>query len=320
MLLHPMLLAAALAQAAPVDAHDPTLAKQGEFYYVVSTGRGPSPWMPLRRSKDLMTWERIGQVFNMKPAWTAADYPRTRSLWAPDLALHNGRYHLFYSVSSFGSNHSAIGRASSPTLDPASPDYGWTDHGPVIESRPGRDEWNAIDPNLVLDEQGDPWLAFGSFWGGLKLRRLNPETYLPDRQDETLYALAARPGEGAIEAPCLYRRGAYWYLFASFDHCCRGARSDYRLVVGRSDRLTGPYRDAAGVPMLEGGGTEILAGSGPERGPGHCAVLRDVDREWLAHHVYDAGDRGRPELRVRPLRWREDGWPTVGEAVGLTSK
>jgi arabinan endo-1,5-alpha-L-arabinosidase len=186
------------------------------------------------------------------------------------------------------------------------------DHGPVIESRPERDDWNAIDPQLVVDDQGRAWLAFGSFWSGVKLRRLEMETLQSSQEDPRLYGLARREGEGAVEAPFLYRRGEWWYLFVSFDHCCRGARSDYRIMVGRSREVTGPYLDALGMPLMEGGGTPVLEGAGSMRGPGHCAVVRDGDREWLVYHAYDAEDRGRSKLQVRSLEWTEEGWPGVG--------
>src|SRR6185503_10432622 len=129
----------------------------------------------IRCSKDLINWRLCGDVFAHLPEWAVKDVPGVRGLWAPDVSYFNGRYHLYYSVSTFGSNRSSIGLATNETLDPARDKYRWVDQGKVIGSNVS-DDWNAIDPDVVLDEQDQPWLAFGSFWGGIKLRKLDPST------------------------------------------------------------------------------------------------------------------------------------------------
>jgi len=82
------------------------------------------------------------------------------------------------------------------------------------------------------------------------------------QRDTTLYSLASRPPadpiRGSIEAPFIVHRGGYWYLFVSFDFCCRGTKSTYNVVVGRSAQITGPFTDKDGKPMLEGGGTRVI--------------------------------------------------------------
>ena len=105
----------------------------------------------------------------------------------------------------------------------------------------------------------------------------------------------------------------------SFDHCWRGVDSDYKVMVGRSRSLSGPYLDRTGKPLLKGGGTLALAGSGRMRGPGHNAVLRDGDQEWFVHHYYDAEFHGLQMLHIRPLRWTGDGWPEVGGPIAWPS-
>lgn len=240
--------------------------------------------------------------------------PGLRGLWAPDVAYFNGKYHLYYSVSTFGSNHSRIGLATNQTLNPASDKYRWMDQGHVIGSNVG-DDWNAIDPDVVLDERNQPWLAFGSFWGGIKLRKLDGATGKLSSQDQTLYSLASRTRDsgapGAIEAPNIIRRNDYYYLFVSFDFCCRGKDSTYNIRVGRARNLTGPYIDRSGKPMMEGGGALVLAGAGRWAGPGHCAVLQEKDRDLLVYHAYDTEWRGVSTLRIAVLRWDSDGWPTI---------
>ncbi|MDO6425141.1 arabinan endo-1,5-alpha-L-arabinosidase, partial [Saccharophagus degradans] len=73
----------------------------------------------------------------------------------------------------FGKNTSGIGVTVSPTLNPRAPNYGLQDKGMVLRSVPERDEWNAIDPNRVVDNNGTAWMAFGSFWQSLKMGALD---------------------------------------------------------------------------------------------------------------------------------------------------
>ena len=136
-----------------------------------------------------------------------------------------------------------------------------------MRSTPGEDDFNAIDPDLSYDEQGRLWMAFGSFWSGIKLRRLDPATGKLSAEHPEIHSLASRPAPGAVEGPSIVRRGGFYYLFVSFDFCCRGIDSDYRVMVGRSRSITGPYVDRDGVPMTEGGGTELLRGYNEFAGP-----------------------------------------------------
>jgi arabinan endo-1,5-alpha-L-arabinosidase len=295
------------------NVHDPAVVEEAGRFYLFSTRAGLS----VRCSDDLVRWRLCGDVFGHLPRWAVDEVPGLRGLWAPDISYFNGRYHLYYSASTFGSNRSAIGLATNLTLDPARENYAWQDQGKVIGSS-GSDDWNAIDPNLVLDEAGQPWLSFGSFWGGIKLRKIDPGTGKLSTRDEMLYALASRPrgpGQtGAVEAPFIVRREGYYYLFVSFDLCCRGAQSTYNVRVGRSRRVTGPYADRSGRPMTEGGGTLVIEGGGRWAGPGHCAVLRTKWGDKLVYHAYDTQWRGTPTLRISDLNWDEEGWPTVSSA------
>lgn len=291
------------------DVHDPAVIEEGGRYYLFSTGHG----IPIRRSDDLVDWSPAGQVFAELPAWASSTIPGVAFPWAPDVAHFGGRYHLYYSLSTFGSQRSAIGLATNETLDPTSPAYAWVDRGVVVASRPGVDDFNAIDPNVAFDASGQPWLAWGSFWGGIRMRRLDAETGLLSEADGTVHALAARTGVPAIEAPFIVRHDDLYYLFVSFDSCCQGAASSYKVMVGRSDAITGPYVDRAGQPMTAGGGTLVLEGYGRIRGPGHNAVLVDDDRAYLVHHFYDAEGDGVPTLQVRALLWDDEGWPLAGD-------
>lgn len=297
--------------------HDPVMARELETYYVFSTnqGRQDKGIIPIRASKDMRAWKLAGYVFPKLPAWAVKEIPKARGAWAPDISFFNGRYHLYYAVSSFGSRNSAIGLATNTTLDPASKQYKWVDQGMVLRSSEGQDDWNAIDPNLVGENNRSLWLVWGSFWGGIKMRRIDPETGKLSETDTTMYSLASRPRvppmNGSIEAPFLIKHGRSWYLFASFDRCCQGARSTYNVVVGRSKNITGPYRARNGTLMTEGGGTPVIAATTPHwRGPGHQAVFEDRGTDYLVFHAYH-GTTGRPHLQISTMTWDKDGWPVV---------
>lgn len=277
--------------------HDPSVVKRPDGSYLVAhTGDG----IALKTSTDRVAFRDAGSAFPGGAPWTTSYTAGSRTLWAPDVSSHNGRYYLYYAASTFGSNHSAIFLATSPSGASGT----WTHQGLVVESRAG-DDFNAIDPALVVDDQGW-WLAFGSFWSGIKLIRLDPATGL--RQGSGMTAIAGRGG-GAIEAPYIVKRGRYYYQYVSFDLCCRGASSTYRVLAGRSTSVTGPYTDRGGVPMNSGGGTEILAGHGSVHGPGHEAVLADHDGDLLFYHYY--ADNGASLLGINRLTYDAAGWPVV---------
>jgi arabinan endo-1,5-alpha-L-arabinosidase len=306
----PAATAAPTPSAAATNVTDPSLIRAGDTYYLFSSG----PGIELRESTDLIDWKRVGSVFPCIPAWALAMVPGATSVWAPDISYFDGAYHLYYAVSTFGSQRSVIGLATSPTLDPSAPGYGWVDHGLVVASQPRRDHFNAIDPNVLVDPASNVWLAFGSQWSGIKLVPLDPTTGKPWPSRGPV-ALAARPAGQPIEAPFLFHRGDFYYLFVSFDNCCQGAASSYKIMVGRSTRVTGPFLDESGRLMTRGGGSLVLAGSGRFRGPGSNAVIDSGGQTWLVYQAYDALNAGIPTLQVRSLDWTASGWPVAGAAL-----
>ncbi|NJR79649.1 family 43 glycosylhydrolase [Sphingomonas corticis] len=304
-----------------VPVHDPVLIREGKTWHVFSTGIGREGQGLLahRTSPDLTTWTAATPPFATLPAWALAAVPGAKNLWAPDISFVNGRYRLYYSVSTFGSNRSAIGLATSATLDPAAPGYGWRDEGLVVQSRPG-DDFNAIDPNFVADAQGRHWLSLGSFWTGLKLFRLDPTTGKPLDPRAKPIAIASRPvpagAPSIVEAPFIFERGGFYWLIASYDYCCKGVNSTYYTVIARATSVEGPFLGKDGSAMLKGGGTILLRADLQEkqrfRGPGHAGHFRDADgTDYLVWHAYDRQKNGAPTLRLAQLRWGADGWPTV---------
>ena len=289
-----------------IRAHDPsTIVQCGDEFWVFATGRGLRAY----HSRDLMKWESAPPVFSVAPKWNADLVPGTRELsyWAPDVIHIGDRYLLYYSVSIFGKNTSAIGLASNATLDPGNPSFKWNDGGTVIQSTT-TDKFNTIDPSVFLDRDGKLWLAFGSYWSGIKLIELDPKTGKRIAADSPMYSLAHAK---EIEASCLYRHGDDYFLFVNWGLCCRGVSSTYNIRVGKSNKITGPYLDKDGKDMLAGGGTLFAGTDGAFVGPGHAGFLEKDGQTYVSMHFYDATRSGIGTLAIRTLSWDRDGWPTA---------
>jgi len=290
-----------------IRVHDPSMTRTAAgTYYLFGTHRG----VLISSSPDRVHFTSAGQAFTAPPAWVSAYNPRG-DLWAPDVSRHHGRYLLYYTASRFGTQNSAIGLATSRDASPGS----WSDRGVLIASQPGS-PYNAIDPALAVDRSGKWWLSFGSFWNGINLIAIDPATGKQLAGDSAVHRLAHRPASPAIEGACIYPHGPWYYLFASFDRCCRGAASTYHIVVGRAANITGPYRDRCGVDMQIGGGTILLSSHGRYAGPGGQSVFHDTGGDYLIYHYYDAAQGGRPTLGINSIGWDAAGWPFLCGAAG----
>jgi arabinan endo-1,5-alpha-L-arabinosidase len=285
-----------------VRVHDPSVVRAPNGAYIlVHTGDN----LVVKTSTDRIAWRNAGVVWPGGAPWTTPYTGGSPTLWAPDISHHDGQFSLYYAASTFGSQRSGIFLATSPTGQSGS----WTDRGLVIDSGSAVD-YNAIDPNLVVDAQGGRWLTLGSFWTGIKMIRLDPATGRRSTSDPAVRAIARRPAPpDAIEAPFVFRHGGFHYLFVSFDLCCRGAQSTYRIMVGRSASVTGPYVDRGGTALTSGGGTQVLAGHGSVHGPGGQSVIADRDGAVLVYHYY--ADDGTALLGINRLGWDAAGWPFV---------
>jgi arabinan endo-1,5-alpha-L-arabinosidase len=287
-----------------ITVHDPAAVRGADgVFSVFSTHNG----IEIRTSNDRIAFTRAGSVLPNGATWATAFTGNVRDLWAPDVSFHNGQYYLYYSVSTFGSNTSAIGLATSPTARAGS----WTDRG-LVYSSAASGNFNAIDPNLIVDAAGKWWLAFGSWWTGIKMIQLDPASGKQLSSNQTRFNLAGRTSTAlGIEAPFVFRHGGFYYLFTSWDLCCRGVNSTYRVMVGRSASVTGPYTDRSGAPLASGGGTELVASHGRFIGPGGQSVITDGSQDLLVYHYYDGSDRGTPKLGINLLGWDADGWPVL---------
>jgi arabinan endo-1,5-alpha-L-arabinosidase len=302
------------------NMHDPSIIRVDDTYYVFSTdnhvAKRPAPGIMVRKSKDLINWNYIGQALKGVPEgakqWTGAFF-----LWAPDVVKLGNSYYLYYSASIFGTNKSYIGVASSSSIEGP-----WTDQGEVIKTDKG-DGPNAIDPNIIIDKNGQPWMAYGSFFGGLHILPLNSETGKPSEEGfGTLIATRNHETEsGAVEGPYIMYHPEFkkYYLFSSYDSLFE----DYNVRVGRSDSITGPYVDINGIELTDTShepqyevGNKILSGYSFTEGEGwigsgHNSVLIDGDQFYMVHHARGESSSNWSYLHVRKMLWTEEGWPIV---------
>lgn len=293
--------------------HDPCIIKEGDTYHLFNTSHEGDPYglIHWRTSKDLKTWSHNGALLQTFAPWVKKKLPEAKGIWAPDVSYTNGQFRIYYSVSSFGKNTSFIGMITTPTLDDSSSNFILKDHG-IIFSSNATDDFNAIDPSIINDDDGKQYLSFGSFWTGLKLIEIDKTTGKPFSAKPQIISIAKRPPPGAIEAPCIIKRGEYYYLFASFDNCCRGIESTYFTGVGRSKSIKGPYLAKNNKPMMNSN-YHIVAWANKTKdrfiGPGGGVIFRDNNTDYFVYHAYDTTKNGLPTLRISPLEWTQDGWP-----------
>lgn len=305
--------------------HDPVMAYEDSTYYLFATGMG----IQQMTSHDRRTWTvSRTPVMTVIPQWTHDSVPGFQQhVWAPDIIRWHDRWWMAYSCSTFGKNGSAIGLLSTRSLARQL----WNDEGCIITSREKRDQWNAIDPCFVIDDNDTPWLFWGSFWDGIQIARLDTTMHLAtgerprtvarryDKGSDGLWKNVKEEnptskfaGNNAIEAPFVFKHDGWYYLFVSWDYCCRGAKSNYRVAVGRSKNVAGPYLDRDGKDMAKGGGTLVIEGDKQQfEAAGHCAVYHLDGEDIFICHGYSVKHNGASILISRTIQWTADGWPLL---------
>ena len=301
------------------SVHDPSIIRQGSTSYAFTTdvlGLPPGNYLPIRCSQGKIAWTACGSIFpNAMPAWVIAKVPGIVGLWAPDISYFNGEYHVYYAGSTLGSQQSVIGLVTNTTLDPNDPAYHWVDQGEVLQSHPG-DDFNAIDPNILIDTDGSVWMTYGSYWSGIKQRQIDPSTGMLLASNQTRYNLAARPGvpTDPIEGSSLVHHGNYYYLFVSIDFCCNRdiATDNYKEAVGRSSSPHGHFVDEKGTPMMNGGATVLLQSDSTWNAPGGgTAYLDATDGDSLiVFHALNMPENGALYFWLKSIDWVND-WPVI---------
>lgn len=292
--------------------HDPAMIKDGNTYYVYSTGMG----IPFKTSKDMIHWKNAGRVFTKKttPKWFTKDIPEQKGdVWAPDIHYYKGKYYLYYAVSAWMNFNSSIGLATNTTLDPNNPAYKWVDQGQVISYKNGGKGVNVIDPNVFIDKDGKVWLVYGSYKAGVRLTQLNPKNGLLQNNPPKIIKLTNGLGEGSF----IIKGPKYYYLFVSRGRCCAGLKSTYQVVMGRATKIEGPYLNKKGESMLDNKYSLFLAGDYQEPGRGGNSFFTEGDTTYIVYHAYTRSAHGMPLLNIKPVYMNKDGWPTMNSSNPL---
>jgi arabinan endo-1,5-alpha-L-arabinosidase len=300
---------------------DPSVIRQGSTYYAFSTdvaGSHVSGFLHVRSSQDKVNWTDIGSIFPAGiPHWVAEKVVGVVGLWAPDVSFFNGEYHVYYNGSVLGTQRTVIGLVTNATLDPQDRAYQWVDRGLVLESKAG-DDFNALDPTILVDRDGSIWMTYGSYWTGIKQRQIDPPTGMLLASNPTRYNLATRPGvpHNPIEGASLIHHGNFYYLFVSVDYCCESKSSEdnYKQAVGRSASPHGPFVDENGTPMMGGGGTVLLKGDADWNAPGGGTAYYDPDsgESFLIFHAQNLAQKATPYQWFKALNWIND-WPVFAQ-------
>ncbi|HYO95436.1 MAG TPA: arabinan endo-1,5-alpha-L-arabinosidase [Polyangiaceae bacterium] len=291
-------------------AHDPSLTREGDVYYLFSTGRPttgsvPRDMVTIKSSTDGVTWARRGSAFPSVLPWWRSDIPAPE-IWAGEVRKVKDTYYLYYSISAWGNYNSSIGLATNTTLDSTNPAYNWVDRGKVIDFRNGGTGVNVIDPNLFIEDDGTWWLVYGSYRSGLRLTQLDPATgkLLKDPPDIT--TLTNSLGEGVS----LLKRGTYYYLIVSTGTCCALLDSTYHVGMGRAATLKGPFITQDNRRMLDGAYTTLLRGDANHPGVGGQSFYEENGQLYMVYHAYTRPS-GEAVINVRPIFFSQAGWPTM---------
>jgi len=285
-----------------IFVHDPSgIGEDSSRYYIFATGQG----IDIHYSTNLSVWMNGGHVWNNGgyPSWWRGYQPTGYgTVWAPDVFKYQSTYRLYYAISTFGSEVSCIGLATSTHLA-----NGWADQGQVICSKNG-DGYNAIDPHVLDDSSGKQWLVFGSFWTGIKLVEINPSNGKTLNTQIHNLAMNPNPNPDEIEASWIQYANGYYYLYVDWGECCKSVQSTYNIRVGRSKSITGPYLDKSGMDMEKGGGTLLIpTKQGHIIGPGQVGIYQN----YLTYHYYDGNNNGTPTLNLVTLSYDSSQWPVV---------
>jgi len=282
------------------DAPDPTIIKANGLYYLYATGE------KIYRSNNMINWQYVRKVFEGK---TRPSFVDVSSYWAPCITKQDNRYVLYFALSTWGGVDAAgIGVATAST--PEGPFDIANGNGKLFQSGEVGVK-NSIDPNYI-EENGRKYIIWGSFYGIYGIELNSDGLTVKDTRNK--FQLAGT----YFEAPYIYKRGGYYYLFGSIGSCCEGDNSTYQTVVGRSTSFTGPYTARNGGRMLDNSFEVLLSGNSVWAGPGHNSrIIEDNSgTTWMTYHAYIRGQSniGRTAL-IDEVKWSNDGWPYFTNGV-----
>ncbi len=298
------------------DSPDPAVIKADDgYYYAITTQsmyNGELNVLPILRSRDLVNWEHVGEVFSELPDWVS-DNPT--NIWAPDLVQYNGKYYVYYSAQIKDGDNFGIGVAVAD--HPLGP---YEDKGAMVTG----ESFTTIDPMVFTDTDGERYMYWGSGHDPIKVQKLSEDGLsLIGTAKEVLYphsgSVIIKDTEDKpytenydrlIEGPWVVKRGDYYYMFYSGDNCC-GPNAHYATSVARATSPTGPFTKFEGNPILQQN-TAFNA-------PGHNGFIQDdAGQDWMLYHAMDRDQQNGRVLLIDKIIWK-DGWPIINDGKGPSS-
>ena len=295
------------------SAADPTVIRTEEGFYLYATQTN-SYWIPIYFSKDLVNWEFKRSAFRNATKPKPDVLPGGGAFWAPEIRYINGKYVLYFSWAKWGDgsiSYTAVATSDSPVGD-------FLNAKPLLIT----DDFgsNCID-QFYYEEDGKKYMFVGSF-NGIYVTELTDDGLSVKRGADGKPVLKKQVCGRAFEGTNIYKKGKYYYLFASINNCCpnNGMDSKYKVVVGRSENLLGPYVDRKGKDMLDNSWELVLEGDGETFfGPGHNSIIipDDAGTDWMIYHSYvkENGAVGGRLGMLDRIVWSADGWPTIKKCV-----
>ena len=295
------------------SAADPTVIRTDEGFYLYATQTN-SYWIPIYFSKDLVNWEFKRSAFRNATKPKPDVLPGGGAFWAPEIRYINGKYVLYFSWAKWGDgsiSYTAVATSDSPVGD-------FLNAKPLLIT----DDFgsNCID-QFYYEEDKKKYMFVGSF-NGIYVTELTDDGLSVKRGADGKPVLKKQVCGRAFEGTNIYKKGKYYYLFASINNCCpnNGMDSKYKVVVGRSENLLGPYVDRKGKDMLDNSWELVLEGDGETFfGPGHNSIIipDDAGTDWMIYHSYvkENGTVGGRLGMLDRIVWSADGWPTIKKCV-----
>ena len=293
------------------SAADPTVIRTDEGFYLYATQTNDY-WIPIYFSKDLVNWEFKRSAFRNATRPKPDVLPDGGAFWAPEIRYINGKYVLYFSWAKWGDgskSYTAVATSDSPVGD-------FLNAKPLLIT----DDFgsNCID-QFYYEEDGKKYMFVGSF-NGIYVTELTDDGLSVKRGADGKPVLKKQVCGRAFEGTNIYKKGKYYYLFASINNCCDGINSRYKVVVGRSEKLLGPYVDRKGKDMLDNSWELVLEGDGETFfGPGHNSIIipDDTGTDWMIYHSYvkENGAVGGRLGMLDRIVWSADGWPTIRKCV-----
>lgn len=354
-----------------VSVHDPSVVKDEKtgIYYIFGSHMA---WAKSTDLCNWTTFTNnintdYKTLFAKEAEWSArgtkagSTYDVSGNLWAPDVLWNEemGKWCMYMSVN--GDNwYTSIVLLTADSLD-----GNWTYVGPVVysgftsaeeaaltdyskaagtfdaaaktrylQNRNGNRTYsmNAIDPCVLYDDDGNLWMTYGSWFGGIYMLKLDGKTGLRDytytyatidNESDIYQGLKIAGGQHCSgEASYIQKVGDYYYLFMSYGGLA--ANGGYNMRVFRSDKITGPYKDYSGDDARYTAGTNNICGTVGVRlmtqykwntmdvaqvAQGHNSAFVDSDgKAYVIYHTRTNDGTEGHYVKTHQLFMNEEGW------------